>query len=145
MYECKQEKINNFYFYFTTVLFILFFIFFFYKDYISNKYNNYNEIISFSDNVNSEVAFYNINNNTIGIVYYNLFKSTNKVGEEIIWRKYKASNEISLEQFNILLNNILELTNTENKLDENNIIKYGGETVTISTSKLEILIKLIDE
>lgn len=132
-------------FIFAIILLILFLVFLYLKFYNTDKYSKYDEIISFSNEANSEIVFYNVNNDTCQIVNYTLSPSKDKVEQNIMVRKYKSNKEISMEKFKVLLEEISTLTNKQYKLDENNIIKYGGEKVITSAEELEDIIELVDE
>lgn len=141
----NKKKVLIFIIYFVIILLILFLVFLCLNTYNSNKYRNYAEIISFSNGANSEIVFYNVNNDTCEMVYYTLSPSKNKAGQDILTRDYKSSKQISIENFKVLLEKISNLTNSQYKLDENNIIKCGGENIIISDSELKTLIDMVND
>ena len=128
------------------ILFLMIYFFTFtYKSLMTNKYIKMDEILTISNNKDTEIVFYNTNNKNIKTVYYNLCNSTNKVGQDILIREYRKDFDISLDNFKIILNKVSDLTNTHYKLDENNIIKYGGEQIVILPKELQLLLNFIEE
>lgn len=126
------------------LILILISTYYLYKSYNMHKYHKYDEIISFSNGVNFEVAFYNINNNYVGVVYYTLYPSTNKVKENIYYRDYKESKKISFEDFKLILEKISNKTNNKYTLYENNTLRYGGEKVIVDSDILNNILDIIN-
>ncbi len=142
--KISVKKLLIFFIYFSILLFILLFTLYLYKAYAPKKYTNYDEIISVSNNTDFEVVFYNFRDEMVGINYYDLELSTNKVGEDILVRSYNKSDEISYTKFSIILDKISDLANTSYILNEYNIIRYGGEKVIISQEDFQILLDYIN-
>ena len=117
---------------------------FLYKNHNINKYEKYDEIISFSNNENQQIVFYNINDNSVAICYYKLYPSKNKVNQNTFSRYFSKDKIISYDNFNSILNKISNILNTKWKIYENKVITYGGEKILINSYELEKINNIID-
>ena len=140
----KQSIIFIILIYSVIVILLFSFLVFLYKNSDANKFNKFDKIVELSNDIDYEVDFYNIDIDEIGVNFYKLKDSKNKVGQNTIHKEYQKSKIISFELFEKFLENISKITHTNYIIPENRILTYGGEKIIVSSEQLAELLNYLN-